>query len=903
MPNTASVANDLFKQLAASGRVSHEQIEKARAELQHRGGLPWTHLVAVGVPPADVLAALSTVSQIPAAPVDRLRKATRAMAAVVDAGTAWRLLAAPFAAENGVLEIAFADPRLLDEARAVLPPHKAYVALEAHIRTMLNGLYGQQPAPQSPPPASPAFKDKLPDAIGPYKIQRKLGEGGMADVYLGVEPGNPRPVALKVMRDHLTNDPTFVQRFAHEARATVGMRHDNIVEVLSYGDKDGRYYMACEFVDGGTVSDLLEKLGRLPAPLAAEIFAQMMAGLGFAHGKITVHRDLKPANLLLSSQGRVKVSDFGIAKTEGGAALTQTGLLIGTAAYMSPEQAQGQQVDSRSDLFTCGIILFQLLTGQNPFDSDNPTTSILRIISGSYPLLREYDPTVPSALEDVVEKLIQKDLTARYATAAEVLADLQPYLTDLRATYPNLVADALRQPLELKEKLLHGQADGLVAQSKELLAGNAGEKARAALLLYRATRLAPDHPEAATLFANVVQTESFRFGPSPNPKIQELEELLQKNADAPGPLQQLAQLYRMEGNLDRAVSYLKKYLRVRPKDIYAQTQLQQLTGEKAKVIVGAAPQARASGNVAYGAGTAGLMAGIKTGGFAADGKAAAPPKTFGAPSPSGGSQRGKPNEPAPEGVTFYEPGTEPKGFDWREPAKKAAPYIIGLLAIVVVFKVISRFIDSSTKDMGDKSLHLADQIAKDKVVTGAVGQKIRQQEEQALRETGSPEVRAARKHLESAIGAYSDGRYQDALTSAQALVQNYPGSSSREAAQMIIANAHLQLGQTGEAQAALDVYITNYRGAAHYPEAVMRRGELLVKTGQPRQAIGDFTEVVKNWGSSPYVAEALLLRGQTRAALGEKDDARSDLKLAETREPPGSPVYARIKAALQNLGE
>jgi|GEM_PF-4839795 serine/threonine protein kinase len=450
--------------------------------------------------------------------------------------------------------------------------------------------------PAAPPP-------DLGPTLGRYRIERPIGRGGMASVYLARDERG-QALALKVMNASLRNEPTFVQRFLHEAKATAALQHPNIVTVLDAGEADGQYYLATEFIDGGTVGGLLARQGEMPAAVAAEVVMQVLAGLEHAHTHGVIHRDLKPENLLLTSTGVVKIADFGIARVaEGGTKLTSTGMLIGTAGYMSPEQARGLKLDARSDLYAVGIILYELLTGKNPYESDNPATSLTRIMANAARPIAAVKPLLPVVLEGVLDQLLQLEPDARFPSARAAHDALLPFVAERRRTQPRLLEESLHRPADLKQLLDTQTAELLVAEARPDLEGDAIARLRAGLKLYGALLYDRSHVEARTLFDALTKKQGLYFGPSQNPKLVELERLINEHLDHAPALQQAAQLAKLEGNPLKAAIFLKLYLRARPSDAYAAQQLQQLTGEKT-------PTPRAPR-------TAELVAGIAKGGFAA----------------------------------------------------------------------------------------------------------------------------------------------------------------------------------------------------------------------------------------------------------------------------------------------
>jgi beta-lactam-binding protein with PASTA domain/predicted Ser/Thr protein kinase len=265
---------------------------------------------------------------------------------------------------------------------------------------------------------------------GRYKIVRKLGAGGMADVYLAEDQELGRRVAIKILNDRHAADDSFVERFRREAKNAAGLSHPNIVSIYDRGEAEGTYYIAMEFLDGRSLKELI--VGRGPAPIktAVEYARQILAALAAAHKHGIVHRDIKPHNVLVGPEGRLKVTDFGIARS-GASQMTEVGSIIGTAQYLSPEQARGAPVDQTSDLYSVGVVLFELLTGQVPFTGDTPLEIAMKHLSEPPRPPSELRPEVPHDLDLVVLRALAKDQGDRYESAEEMDADLERVLNGL----------------------------------------------------------------------------------------------------------------------------------------------------------------------------------------------------------------------------------------------------------------------------------------------------------------------------------------------------------------------------------------------------------------------------------------------------------------------------------------
>ena len=250
----------------------------------------------------------------------------------------------------------------------------------------------------------------------------------MAEVYLARDQLLDRPVALKVLFPELSVDRSFVERFRREAQAAANLSHPNIVSVYDWGEEEDTYFIVMEFIDGRPLSTVIRSQGQLLADRAAAIGADVAAALSFAHRNGVVHRDVKPGNVLIDSDGHVKVADFGIARAKNtDENLTQTGAVMGTATYFSPEQAQGLGVDARSDVYSLGIVLYEMVTGAPPFSGDNPVTIAYKHVREVPEPPRHHDPAIPAAFEAIVLQALAKDPSDRYPTAEELRADLLRY--------------------------------------------------------------------------------------------------------------------------------------------------------------------------------------------------------------------------------------------------------------------------------------------------------------------------------------------------------------------------------------------------------------------------------------------------------------------------------------------
>jgi serine/threonine-protein kinase len=281
-----------------------------------------------------------------------------------------------------------------------------------------------QAAPTAGAPKQPAQKIS---ALGDFKLVKKLGAGGMGEVYLGHQISLDRPAAVKVMAKHLADNKSFVERFYREARLMAKLDHPHIIRSYGVGFEHGRHYLAMEFVDGGSLQDWLKKLGKLTVPDALHVIIGCARALEHANEHSIVHRDIKPDNVLLTRQGMVKLADLGLAKaTEEDTGLTQSGVGAGTPLYMAPEQAaSAKYADHRSDIYALGCMCYCLLTGKPPFEGETTLALLKAKEAGTFPPARRSNSDVPERLDLMMDKMIAKKPELRYQTCTELIKDLE----------------------------------------------------------------------------------------------------------------------------------------------------------------------------------------------------------------------------------------------------------------------------------------------------------------------------------------------------------------------------------------------------------------------------------------------------------------------------------------------
>ena len=302
-----------------------------------------------------------------------------------------------------------------------------------------------------------------------YQIIKSIGEGGMANVYLAYDTILDRNVAVKVLRGDLATDEKFVRRFQREALSASSLSHPNIVEVYDVGEDNGQYYIVMEYIEGCQLKQLLKKRGRLTLSEVIDIMLQITDGLSVAHDAYIIHRDIKPQNIMILDSGLVKITDFGIAMAMNSTQLTQTNSVMGSVHYLPPEQANGKGSTLQSDIYSMGILMYELLTGELPYKGDNAVEIALKHLKEKIPSVREKFPEIPQSVENIIIKATAKNPKNRYADARSMNEDLRTCLDDSRANEPKIVLpypefDEDRKPKSSAKS--QSKTDGIVKEIK-----------------------------------------------------------------------------------------------------------------------------------------------------------------------------------------------------------------------------------------------------------------------------------------------------------------------------------------------------------------------------------------------------------------------------------------------------
>lgn len=305
-----------------------------------------------------------------------------------------------------------------------------------------------------------------------YMIVTSLGEGGMADVYLAIDTILNREVAIKILRGELSSDPVTLLRFQREANAASKLNHPNVVDVYDVGESEGRHFIVMEYVRGRTLKQLISQRGALDKKEAVDIMLQITSAVQHAHENHIIHRDIKPQNVLVKDDGTVKITDFGIALAHDAVQLTQNDAVLGSAHYLAPETTRGEPATNQIDIYALGIVFYELLSGSVPFKGENPVQIAMKHLREDVPGIREFNPTLPQAIENIITKATVKNRKLRYQSAQEMLEDLKCCLLPEYANVDKLVfADLESQPtVNVRERRNSAEGNSQKAEVVEEIA-------------------------------------------------------------------------------------------------------------------------------------------------------------------------------------------------------------------------------------------------------------------------------------------------------------------------------------------------------------------------------------------------------------------------------------------------
>ncbi|MFO7740795.1 MAG: Stk1 family PASTA domain-containing Ser/Thr kinase [Anaerolineae bacterium] len=394
-----------------------------------------------------------------------------------------------------------------------------------------------------------------------YRLRRCIGSGGMAVVYEGVDMLLERRVAVKVLRQRFASDPEFLERFQREARAAANLDHPNIVTVFDVGRDDERHYIVMEYVDGHDLKTIIRQKGRLSVAEALDIATQVAAGVGHAHKAGVIHRDIKPQNVLLTHSGRAKVVDFGIARALSEAGLTDSDTVWGSPIYFAPEQAAGDPPTPASDVYSIGVMMYEMLAGSPPFQAENPTALAMKHLREEPPPLTARNSQVPPRLEWIVRKVLSKEPSARYRTAHQLARVLEDYRLDVEQPtgwQPAVVSPPTPHPEEERAAGREPKTIQKKSFGSEALAWVLGVIALVAVvgliplwwLVYRSYAALPVAPPTATPTAAVTRTQEVAMVAVPNVvdrPVDEARSLLQRSGLEMDVLEEREALGKEEG--------------------------------------------------------------------------------------------------------------------------------------------------------------------------------------------------------------------------------------------------------------------------------------------------------------------------------------------------------------------
>jgi tetratricopeptide (TPR) repeat protein len=417
----------------------------------------------------------------------------------------------------------------------------------------------------------------LPERIDHYRIVRRIALGGMAEIFEAVDEKSSRTVALKKILPHIATDPEFLDRFFHEIRIQISLKHPNIVELLDCSPTPEQAYIVMEYVDGGELNALRKQSGRFPWEIALFVTREALAGLAAAHMKGVIHRDIKPQNIMWTREGCVKIGDFGISHAAHLTRLTHTGTVVGTPAHMSPEQARGEELDARTDLFSMGTVLYELLCGYNPFTADSIASSLRRVADAEPDLPSLLDPSIPPSVDTFLRKLHAKDRSRRFASANSACAALDALYEKEGGSRPGvLFRTFLENPAAFVAARNRRLAQESTAAAERLLSDANARPEEALWAAYRTVACTPDDPAAQTLLRTAAVRAGQREKPLDNARIRDLEEALKRDPDNLALLLQLAKLYRLEHDFLNLMRFFRKLQSLAPPDPYTQGQIASL---------------------------------------------------------------------------------------------------------------------------------------------------------------------------------------------------------------------------------------------------------------------------------------------------------------------------------------
>ncbi len=422
------------------------------------------------------------------------------------------------------------------------------------------------------------MKPNINEVLSGFAPTRPIGQGGMASIVLYENRLTGEVVAVKSLHPQVATQKDTISRFFHEVQASLRLDHKNIVKILGFGDLNARPSMVIEYIDGGDLKNLIERVDIFPVEVVAYIGYQIFKGLDYSHRLGIVHRDIKPSNILLDRTGVVKITDFGISKVSDLTRLTHSGDVVGTPAYMSPEQASGERIDESTDLFSTGVVLYELLTHRNPFLGDNTSITLLNIIRCNPTPIFELNPAVSYKMEAALDLLLAREPRNRCQSADEAAGLMRDIMneTSTRSYDSRDFQEFLNNPDQKSKEFRVTGSNFYLEKGKGFLSVSDKQPEKAAVEFHRSLFLNPENSEAKQCLTSITEASESHFEREHESKIRELEEALQKDPNNVPLMLQLVKRCRMDGDFIKAIAYSKRLARLRPNDVYILGQIETL---------------------------------------------------------------------------------------------------------------------------------------------------------------------------------------------------------------------------------------------------------------------------------------------------------------------------------------
>ncbi|MBN1354813.1 protein kinase [bacterium] len=637
-----------------------------------------------------------------------------------------------------------------------------------------------------------SLRPNITEVLSGYMPARPIGQGGMASIYLYENRVTGETLAVKSLHPHTVGEKDSVTRFFHEVQASLRLDHKNIVKVLGYGDWHSKPTMVMEYVDGGDLKDLLGKIGALPSEIGIFIAYQIMKGLDYSHRLGIIHRDIKPSNILIDRSGTVKITDFGISRVSDLTRLTQSGDVLGTPAYMSPEQAEGGNLDERSDLFSTGVVLYEMLTNFNPFVAENPSITLLNIIRCSPKPLFDINPTIPYQLETIIDRLIIRNPDDRLQNAAETASALKNILDELvpdgfsQETFQEFLTDPEGYTAQRRVK----NSLQFLERGKTLLHQDHNNPEAAIVEFYKSLFLDPGQIEARQYITSITEKFGFASDRKSSEKVLELETSLQKDPANVAVLLQLVKRCRADGDILKAVSFSKRLARLRPKDPYILGQINTLLprDQATQIMNWQSERAR----------------------------------------PLTSRETTRIDESVRERRPAIKPGEKP--VSTVRATKGIDPFILTISAVIITITIIALFVARqfrTASETVDREMPMLIDTIRGNLQDDQLAQKPPMDELFTGR---------AREIIHKAQDEFKSGNIQNAIDEYLVFLSEFPDHDQADSVRMQLARLHQGQGKSDLAEAMLDDQITKGRNDTLIAYARLRKIQLLNDLGKKEEA-------------------------------------------------------------------